>query len=163
MTITAKIEIVRRHSVEAQVRNHQQLAARDVANIRRLTVELPDGKAGLASGTLTMARNVGTALGVALLGTVFAHHVEGDLPARLADRPAGEVATVVAAAAHFVPSGSEAARAAAQTAIVGGFVEMALVGALLCGGATVATVCRRVPQDDPPASTGPQPESSKPG
>ncbi|MEO6397510.1 MAG: MFS transporter, partial [Tepidiformaceae bacterium] len=44
---------------------------------------LPVAKSGLASGTLTMARNIGTSAGVAIFGAVFLHSVDTNLPANL--------------------------------------------------------------------------------
>jgi EmrB/QacA subfamily drug resistance transporter len=88
----------------------------------------PLAKAGLASGTLTMARQIGTAMGVAALGAVFLHHVETDVPARLEGAPPGQVAQVAAAADHFVPAGEGEVRVAAEESIVGGFVLISAVG-----------------------------------
>src|SRR3712207_1970299 len=57
---------------------------------------VPVAKAGLASGTQTMARNIGTAVGVALFGAVFLNHVDAELPKRLADAPPEQAVQVTA-------------------------------------------------------------------
>ena len=54
-----------------------------------LLAAVPQSKVGLASGTLGMARNVGTAFGVAMLGIVYHGQIAGALPARLGDLPPG--------------------------------------------------------------------------
>jgi DHA2 family methylenomycin A resistance protein-like MFS transporter len=98
----------------------------------------PLARSGLASGTLTMARNIGTAMGVALMGAVFLHHVDTELPRRLAHLPPAQVAQVTAAADHFVPAGDGDTRRVAGAVIVDGFVRVAALGALLGGVATAA-------------------------
>ena len=99
---------------------------------------VPLTKSGLASGTLTMARNIGTAMGVALFGAVFLHAVESEVARDLATSPPAEVAAVTAAAEHFVPAGEGDAHLVAEAAIVDGFVRMALVASLVSGVAMLA-------------------------
>jgi MFS transporter, DHA2 family, methylenomycin A resistance protein len=99
---------------------------------------VPVAKAGLASGTQTMARNIGTAMGVALFGAVFLNYVDAELPQRLATVPPEQAAQVTAAAEHFVPAGDGAARLAAEEVIVEGFIMIALVTVLIAGLATAA-------------------------
>lgn len=99
---------------------------------------VPMAKAGLASGTQTMARNIGTAMGVALFGAVFLNYVDGELPRRLADVPPEQAAQVTAAAEHFVPAGDGTARLAAEQVIVDGFIAIALVTVLIAALATAA-------------------------
>src|SRR5215211_6927644 len=48
---------------------------------------VPIAKSGLASGTQTMARNIGTAMGVALFGAIFLNHIHSELLVLLADAP----------------------------------------------------------------------------
>ena len=103
---------------------------------------VPLGKAGLASGTLGMARNVGTAFGIAALGVVFNARLDRVLPAQLADLPAAQAATV-RAAANFALSGGGAARAAASDAILHGFATLSLVTALFCLVSTLALLALR--------------------
>jgi MFS transporter, DHA2 family, methylenomycin A resistance protein len=127
---------------------------------------VPRAKAGLASGTQTMARNIGTAMGVAIFGAIFLNHIHGDLPVRLADAPPAQAAQITAAAEHFVPAGDGATRQAAEEAIVDGFVAIALVtvfiAALATGaaffirhGATAAPLPRPLPRAVGEGSRGP--------
>jgi hypothetical protein len=99
---------------------------------------VPMSKAGLASGTQTMARNIGTAMGVALFGAIFLNHVDRELPARLADLPPEQSAPITAAAEHFVPAGEGEARLAAEEVIVDGFIAIALVTVFIAALATGA-------------------------
>ncbi len=59
---------------------------------------MPVAKSGLASGTLTMARNIGTSMGVAIFGAIFLQSMDARLPDALANAgvPAAE-ATVIEA------------------------------------------------------------------
>jgi EmrB/QacA subfamily drug resistance transporter len=99
---------------------------------------VPLAKAGLASGTQTMARNIGTAVGVALFGAVFLNHVDAELPPRLADVPPAQAAQVTAAAEHFVPAGEGDVRLAASEVIVDGFIQIAAWTVVIAGLATGA-------------------------
>ena len=103
---------------------------------------MPVQKSGLASGTLTMARNIGTAMGVAIFGSVFLHSVDANLPNDLsaAGVPAAETARYEEAAYHFVPADGDG-REASREAIVKGFVAVSAVGLGICvlaAGAAVA-------------------------
>ena len=99
---------------------------------------VPVGKSGLASGMLTMARQVGTALGIAVFGTVYLRHVHEELPQQLSALSHTQVAQLTTAAAHFQPIGAGEIQRIAQTVIVSGFVRTALAAAILCGLAAVA-------------------------
>jgi EmrB/QacA subfamily drug resistance transporter len=81
---------------------------------------LPMNKAGLASGTLTMFRQVGTAMGVAVFGALFAHHVDSELAAQPED--------LRTAAERFVPAATGASEDASKSAITGGFILIAEAG-----------------------------------
>lgn len=96
---------------------------------------IPTAKAGLASGTLTMARQTGTAFGVALFGAIYVNSVHGALedrlPAELERR-----AEVVEAAEHFVPAGEGEVRDRTRAAVVDGFIAMSVVGLAVSAVAT---------------------------
>jgi hypothetical protein len=85
-----------------------------------------------------MSRQIGTAMGVALLGSVFLGHVDAELPRRLAGLPAADIARASSAAQHFLPAGSGATRLAAQQVIVDGFVRVTMVVSLVSAGAAIA-------------------------
>jgi EmrB/QacA subfamily drug resistance transporter len=97
---------------------------------------VPTAKLGLASGTLTMARNVGTAVGVALLGAIYLSQVEAEAGGRFAQE-GGPPPGVVAAAGRFVATGSGAVQARAADLIVDGYIALALACAALAGIATL--------------------------
>lgn len=99
---------------------------------------VPVAKSGLASGTSTMARNIGTAMGVAIFGAVFLHHVDTEMPRRLADAPPAQVAEATAAAGHFVPAGEGPLRQITEQVIVDGFILIALVTVVMAALATAA-------------------------
>src|SRR5262249_54682096 len=92
---------------------------------------VPVAKSGLASGTSTMARNIGTAVGVAVFGAIFLHHVNTEIPRQLPDAPPAQVAQVMSAAEHFVPAGQGETRAVSEQVIVDGYVRIALVTVLI--------------------------------
>ncbi|HXH21309.1 MAG TPA: DHA2 family efflux MFS transporter permease subunit, partial [Dehalococcoidia bacterium] len=97
---------------------------------------VPLAKSGLASGTLTMARNVGTAAGVALLGAIYLARVETGSEGRFAEM-GGPPAGVVAAAGRFVAAGTGDVQARAAGLIVDGYVVLAMACAVLAGIATL--------------------------
>jgi len=126
---------------------------------------VPVAKAGLASGTQTMARNIGTAVGVALFGAVFLNHVDAELPARLAaaDATPAQTAQVTAAAEHFVPAGDGAVRLAASEEIVDGFIQVALWTVVIAALATgAAFFIRHRSLGAAPVLTVPAPVGSAP-
>lgn len=92
---------------------------------------VPLAKSGLASGTLTMSRNVGTAVGVALFGALFLQYVDSEVPARLAGLPAAEVAAATTAADRFMASGSPPVFAVTEQVIVDAYVFIAAACALV--------------------------------
>jgi EmrB/QacA subfamily drug resistance transporter len=83
---------------------------------------VPLAESGLASGTLTMARQVGTAAGVALFGAVFVHHIDSAVPDHVAALPPAEAAVATDAAAQFRVTVSGPEGAAVLEAVVDGFV-----------------------------------------
>jgi EmrB/QacA subfamily drug resistance transporter len=110
---------------------------------------MPMQKSGLASGTLTMARNIGTSVGVAVFGAVFLHSIDTKLPGELeaAGVSGTEAAAHVEAAHHFVPAPEgDPARQTTQEAIVDGFLTISAVGlgvSVLAASAAVAIRYRR--------------------
>ena len=105
---------------------------------------VPAAKAGLASGALTMSRNVGTAMGVAIFGAVFLHHVDATVPAAVPAANAIPIEQVRGAAEHFLPLGQGSARAAVAAVIVDGFVRIAVATAILSIVAAIASLFIRV-------------------
>jgi DHA2 family methylenomycin A resistance protein-like MFS transporter len=86
-------------------------------------------QSGLASGTLGMARNIGTAFGVALLSQVYLFHVNTAIPAPLA--------TSRAAADQFIVSGKGVSHLVTEGIILQAFGLTALTCLILCAGAVV--------------------------
>jgi DHA2 family methylenomycin A resistance protein-like MFS transporter len=114
-----------------------------------VTSAVPLAQSGLASGTLTMARQIGAAVGVAVLGAVYLHHVERELPRRLASRPPVELARLVTAAEHFAAVGTGEVGGLTKAVIVDGVVLTALTAAILCAAAaTAAFFIRQRPLDE---------------
>jgi MFS transporter, DHA2 family, methylenomycin A resistance protein len=86
-------------------------------------------QSGLASGTLGMARNIGTAFGVALLSQVYLFHINTTIPASLiASR---------AAADQFIVSGKGISHLITEGIIIQGFRLTALTCFILCSSAMV--------------------------
>jgi DHA2 family methylenomycin A resistance protein-like MFS transporter len=90
---------------------------------------VPTKQSGLASGTLGMARNIGTAFGVAVLSQVYLFHVNTTIPASLT--------TNRAAADQFIVSGKGVSHLVSERIILQGFGLTALTCFILCGGAVV--------------------------
>ncbi|MEX2228063.1 MAG: DHA2 family efflux MFS transporter permease subunit [Dehalococcoidia bacterium] len=101
---------------------------------------LPMARSGLASGTLTMARQVGTAVGVTVLGALYVRHIDGAVPVQLAASSSADVAAVLDAAHHFVNAAPAAASAAVSQAIVDGFILIALATSVMAAVAAVASL-----------------------
>ncbi|HEX8994932.1 MAG TPA: hypothetical protein VF812_02765, partial [Ktedonobacterales bacterium] len=94
-----------------------------------------------ASGTLSMARNVGTAFGVAIFGSVYLHTIDATLPVQLSALPPTRAAALLHAAEQFVvsaPGSGQRIVHIVQSAVDVGFIQDALVAALLCGLAAIA-------------------------
>ena len=115
---------------------------------------MPVQKSGLASGTLTMARNIGTSVGVAVFGAVFLHSIDANLATDLTSVGVGadQVAVSEQAAHHFVPTGSGEAREVSEQVIVDGFVAIAAVALGICVLATAAAAAIRYRRVAPAAA-----------
>ena len=96
---------------------------------------VPTKQSGLASGTLGMARNIGTAFGVAVLGQIYLLHINAALPSYLAASRA--------AADQFIVSGGGASRPVVTAAIFQGFKLTALACVVLCASAVVVAFFMR--------------------
>jgi EmrB/QacA subfamily drug resistance transporter len=94
-------------------------------------------QSGLASGSLGMARNIGTAFGVAVLSQAYLFHINTALPSHLtASR---------AAADQFIAPGAGVARLLVEGVILQGFQLTALACVVLCGSAAVFAFFMRTP------------------
>jgi MFS transporter, DHA2 family, methylenomycin A resistance protein len=90
---------------------------------------VPDSKIGLASGLLNMFRNVGTAMGIALLGQFYAQSLDR-FPARPQDLPEGSWTEMLARARQFLLPDDPAQLPLAAKVITYGFKELAILCAL---------------------------------
>src|SRR5579859_2593559 len=107
------------------------LAIPIVTSCLTLTVmsAVPTKQSGLAAGTLGMARNIGTAFGVAVLSQVYLIHISTTLPASLA---ASRVAT-----GQFIISGKGVSHLVIEGIVFQGFKLTSLTCLILCGSAVV--------------------------
>jgi EmrB/QacA subfamily drug resistance transporter len=102
---------------------------------------------GLAAGLLTMSRQVGTAIGVALLGGIYVSSVRESLDVPLASRP--EAAGVLDSAEHFVVDAPPPLTPVVEQAVLDGFVTLAVASVALAAVAAVACLfIRRLPRLD---------------
>jgi EmrB/QacA subfamily drug resistance transporter len=98
----------------------------------------PAAKSGLAAGTVTMFRNIGTSIGVAVLGAVYLHHVTAQYGDVYQGAEPNQVAELTAAASRFVPSGDGAVRLVSEQLIVDGFVLVSIACLVIAVVATIA-------------------------
>lgn len=115
---------------------------------------MPVQKSGLASGTLTMARNIGTSVGVAIFGAVFLHSVGANLPGELqaAGVTGPEAAAAQARAEHFRPAATGPGRETSRQAIVDGFLVISGTGLAICALAAVSAALIRPQRAAAPAA-----------
>jgi EmrB/QacA subfamily drug resistance transporter len=112
---------------------------------------LPLTKSGLASGTLTMARNIGTSMGVAVFGALYLQYVNSQAPQRFAGAAPDQLARLRGAADRLVPAGDGAIRLAGEHLVVDGYVLIA-IGCLVM--AIVATAAAALIRYAAPAPIG---------
>jgi hypothetical protein len=105
---------------------------------------VPLAKSGLASGTLTMARQIGTSIGVAVFGASYLHSLGGNLEGPLATLPETEAATVEASAENFVVAGEGPIRVAVEQSILDGFVFISSVSIGIAAFAVVVALTIRL-------------------
>ena len=123
---------------------------------------VPLAKSGLASGTLAMSRNIGTAVGVALLGAVHLRHVRTTIEGAAA--PGSDLEPAITAAGNFVVDGPSELLAIAEDAIVVGFVQIALATVALSLIAGIASSRIRLlprPPATAPTNTTSTPEPAR--
>jgi DHA2 family methylenomycin A resistance protein-like MFS transporter len=129
---------------------------------------VPLAKSGLASGTLTMARNIGTSMGVALFGALYLHHVRTEAPSRFAGATADQLASLTGAASKLVAPGEGQLHVAAEHLIVDGYILLAVACLAMALVATAAASLIRyrspaftaAPEHVPaPAMLQPEPEA----
>ncbi|MDF3075219.1 MAG: transporter [Alphaproteobacteria bacterium] len=99
---------------------------------------LPPQQSGFASGTLSMARQVGTAFGVALCAAVYVDALSAALP----PAAAGNAPTLAAAERFFVRA-PEALQPAVAQAIVDGLIWMTVVTTAIFAVAVALTLLMR--------------------
>jgi hypothetical protein len=102
-----------------------------------MLASVPASQIGLASGALGSARNIGTAIGVELLGSVYTVSV--------GDHFSGTVPKIVRVAAEQFRILPEAiGHGAVTSAIMQGFIALNLAAALCCGLAVLAMLAAQV-------------------
>ena len=105
-------------------------------------------RSGMASGINTTLRQVGTATGIAALGSIFASKIRGTITTQLAGTPLHSAAPAIAssvltgntsapAGTHPTPALVAAVRHAAALGFVNGLNEILLIGAVIAFAATV--------------------------
>jgi hypothetical protein len=126
---------------------------------------VPEAKAGVGSAMNDLLRQLGGALGVAVLGSIMntvyrdrMSDVVAGLPDALAGPAGDSVGAAVAIGERIGGAGGEALVAAARLAFVDGLGIAAVVAAVIAAAAGVVTL-RRMPARDP-RSTRPETASA---
>lgn len=128
-----------------------------------ITGSLPRSKQGVASAMNDTTREVGSALGIAVLGSVlnttYRSGVESatdQLPAEAAEAARSSIAAAAEIAGQLGPAGANL-RQVANASFVNGFSDALLIGAVCLVAAAVFVFLRARPKPDPePASQLPE-------
>ncbi len=113
---------------------------------------VPVAKSGLASGTLTMARQIGTSIGVAVFGASYLHSLDANLERPLSTLSPEQAASVHAHAENFLITGDGAVRAAVEQSILDGFIFISTVGIGIAIFAVLVALTIRMRAPSPVAS-----------
>ncbi len=117
---------------------------------------VPVERAGAGSALLNTLRQLGSALGVAVLGSVLWSRYSGMMTERLADSPVGVRRTAAESLASALGTGDAAATKAAVPTFLGAMHTTTLIAAGVCGIALLATLLIRPSRRNgtilPPAS-----------
>jgi EmrB/QacA subfamily drug resistance transporter len=127
-----------------------------------ITSSLPESKQGVASAVNDVSREFGSALGIAVLGSLLASGYRHNLapaltalPTQIADRASASIAFVTNANANqFGPAGTHLADAA-RAAFVDGTTTAVLTGAAVLL-TTAVIVFLRAPRHDPVSASQPE-------
>ncbi|GCD40701.1 MFS transporter [Streptomyces paromomycinus] len=101
---------------------------------------VPTDRAGAGSALLNTLRQLGSALGVAVLGSVLWSRYSGMMTERLADSPAGVRRTAAESLASALGAGDVAATKAAAPTFLDAMHTTTLIAAGVCGVALLATL-----------------------
>jgi len=97
-------------------------------------------KRGLAAGMLNMSRNIGTAMGVAILGQLFTHYVSGTIIKSGINISESKLVEVKTMAYQFILINDKFIQPLAAKAILHGFKNMAAICAIAFIPALLSTV-----------------------
>ena len=123
--------------------------------------DVPVEQSGQGSGTQSTARQVGSALGIAILGTILFSSVGGILDAKLSDVPSAQrdqiVSAVVDSSGTAIPSLTGSTATAAREAFSDGtrYAAWAAAGFLVLGLAATTRLGRRDEEHPEPAEPTP--------
>lgn len=130
-------------------------------------------RSGMASGINSTFRQVGTATGIAALGSVFASRIRGTITSQLASTPLKGASGSIASAAlngqtsapgtagHTTPALTQLVRSAADQGLINGLNEILAIGAVLAFAAAIGCGIL-IRQKDFAASAAPGGASDKP-
>ncbi|TGA97484.1 DHA2 family efflux MFS transporter permease subunit [Sporolactobacillus shoreae] len=91
---------------------------------------VPEKKAGLAAGMYNMSRNIGTSIGVSLLGQVYTYKIYTKLSVLYNDLPRRRAFEIESSACQFIKSNGHMLKKITETAIMSGFANLSLICAL---------------------------------